>query len=195
MKILIAFATNSGSTERVAQTIAEELGKAGAQVEVRKIEQATNLETYDAVVVGAPMIMGWHRAATQFLKKNRQGLSQKRVAYFLTAMSLTHTGTTNVDPVPVCVDPGLAKPPKTPGRLSFRENYATVANYVRPILRAASEVQPVSVGIFGGNLEYYRLNIFQMLFVMLIIQAQPSDLRNYSFMREWAAQLRMQLIR
>ncbi len=187
-KILVAFTTNAGSTEKVARTIGEELGKSGAQIEVCRLEQVASVDDYDEVVIGAPMIMGWHGAAMKFIKKHQQALSQKRVGYFLTAMSLTQTNDKNVEGIPVYVD-ASAKPPKNPPRLSFRERYATPSNYVRPILKAAPLVKPVSVGLFGGKLEYIRLNILQILFVMLIIRADPGDSRRWPAIREWASSL------
>ena len=68
-KILVAYATNAGSTAEIAQAVGEELSKDGAQVDVRLIDEVTAVEGYDAVVVGAPMIMGWHRTAVKFVKK------------------------------------------------------------------------------------------------------------------------------
>ena len=53
-RMLIAYATNAGSTAEVAAAVGEELGKAGVQVEVRQIDETTPIEGYDAVVVGAP---------------------------------------------------------------------------------------------------------------------------------------------
>ncbi len=69
-KVLIAYTTNAGSTEKVAQVIGEELGRGGAQIQVSRLEQATGLEAYDAIVVGAPMILGWHGAAVKFIHKH-----------------------------------------------------------------------------------------------------------------------------
>jgi menaquinone-dependent protoporphyrinogen oxidase len=189
-KILVAYTTNSGTTADVAQAIGEELGKDGVQVDVRRIEEVDSLDAYTAVVVGGPMIMGWHGTAVKFVKKHQQALSRVPVAYFLTAMSLTRTGETSVDGVPIYVDAMLAKEPKNAAHLDFKERYATVTNYLRPVLKAAPSVKPVSVGFFGGKLELYRLNLWQKLFVLLIIQAQPGDFRHWPVIREWAAGLR-----
>jgi menaquinone-dependent protoporphyrinogen IX oxidase len=75
------------------------------------------------------------------------------------------------------------------GRLSFRERYATLGNYLRPILRATSPAKPVSVGVFGGRLEYGRLKWWAVIFAMLIIQAPAGDKRNWEAIRAWAAGL------
>jgi len=192
--VLIAYATNAGSTAKVAQVIGEELGRDGAQVHVCRLEEVTGLGSYDAVVVGAPMIMGWHGAAIKFVKKYQPALSHKPVAFFLTAMNLTQTGEKSIGTIPIYVDPALAKPPKDAKRLSLKERYATVAHYLRPVLEAAPLVKPVSVGLFGGKLELYRLPLLQMLFVLLVIQAQPGDSRNWTAIRDWAATLRPELL-
>ena len=193
-RVLVAYATNAGSTAKVAQVIGEELGRDGAQVQVCRLEEVTGVESYDAVVVGAPMIMGWHGAAIKFIKKYQPALRQKPVAFFLTAMNLTQTSEKSVGTLPIYVDPALAKPPKNAKRLSFKERYATVTHYLRPMLEAAPLVKPVSVGLFGGKLELYRLPLLQMLFVLLVIQAQPGDFRNWPVIREWATNLRPGLL-
>ncbi len=193
MNVLVAYATNSGSTEEVAQAIAEELGRDGAQVDVRRLEEVTNLQPYSAVVIGAPMIVGWHRAALGFVKKHRQALSRVPVAYFFTAMSLTQTDEHCIGATPIHVDSNLAKMPHNPKRLSLHERYSTPSNYLGPALKAAPSVKPVSAGFFGGKLEMFRLKLLQMLFVMLIIRAQPGDYRDWTFIRAWATQLRIAL--
>lgn len=189
-KILVAYTTNSGSTEEVARVIGEDLGKNGDQVEVRRLEEVTGIEAYQAVVIGAPMILGWHRSAMKFIKKHHQALTKVKVAYFFTAISLTQTDENVIDTIPVCVDPDAAKPPQNAKRLSLQERYSTPSNYLRPVLKAATLVKPVSAAFFGGKLEMFRLNILQMLFVMLVIRAQPGDLRNWPFIQQWAAGLR-----
>src|SRR5512137_2816245 len=126
-KILVAYTTNAGTTASVAEAIGEELSRDGAQVDVRHLEEVTTVESYTAVVVGAPMMVGWHRAALKFVKTHQQALSRVPVAYFFTAVNLTQTGETNIDGVPLSLDPALAKPPQKANRLSFKERYALPA--------------------------------------------------------------------
>lgn len=184
-RILVAYATMAGATAEVARVVAEELGKCGFQTEVLPIDKVKNLEVYDGVVVGGPMIMGWHRAGQEFLRRRRNELQQLPLAVFLTAMSLTQTRD-SIDGVPVFVDDGLPKLPAQPDRLTFRERYARLSNYLRPILRLS---RPASIGVFGGRLEYGRLKWWAVLFAMLIIQAPAGDRRNWPAIREWSAGL------
>lgn len=188
-KILVAYATNTGTTADVACTIGEEIQKGGAEVDVLELGQVDGLDSYDAVVLGAPMIMGWHRSAISFLKKNQNALSQVPVALFMMAMSLTRTGETSIGGVPIFIDEKLPQPPKVEGRLSFKERYATVQGYLRPVLKAAPAVKPISVGFFGGRLDIYRLKWWEALFVMLIIQAPPGEKRNWDAIHAWAGSL------
>jgi menaquinone-dependent protoporphyrinogen oxidase len=188
-RILVAYATMAGSTAEVAQAVGEEIAKRGLQVEVRPIGEVKDLETYDGVVVGGPMIMGWHRQALGFLKKHRSALQHIPLAVFVLAMSLTNTDEMRAGDVPVTVDVNLPKPAARDGNLTFRERYARLSNYLRPILSAIRPARPVSIGVFGGRLEYGRLKWWAVLFAMLIIQAPAGDRRNWPAIREWAAGL------
>jgi menaquinone-dependent protoporphyrinogen oxidase len=187
--LLVTYTTTSGSTGKVAETIAEELAKDGTQVDVRRIEDVRDLSSYDAVIVGAPMILGWHRTAVTFVNKHQQALSQLPLAYFFTAMSLARLAGTHLGEVPIYQDPRLAQPPQNEHKLSFKERFTTVAAYLEPVLKQA-RVVPLNVAFFKGKLDYTKLNIFQKLFVMLVFQAQPGDFRNWDAIRAWAGSLR-----
>jgi len=192
-KVLVTYATLSGSTAETAQVIAETLEASGLQAEVLPLEQAKDPGQYAAVFLGAPMILGWHREALRYLKAHQEALQQVPLRVFVTAMSLTAGGETEVDGVAVFVDEGLAKPPNNPPRLSFKERYARVANYARPILKAAGPARPTSIAFFGGRLDMFRLKWWAILFVLLIIRIKPGDLRNKPAMRTWAQQAAQQL--
>jgi menaquinone-dependent protoporphyrinogen IX oxidase len=125
----------------------------------------------------------------RFLRNNRVVLKRIPVAVFVTCMSLTRSGETSVTGLPIYVDEQLPKPPETAGHLSFRERYAQLANYVRPILSASGAVKPVSIAVIGGRLDYGRMKWWAVLFAMLIIQAPAGDRRNWTAIRSWAAEL------
>ena len=188
-KILVTYATMAGSTAEVAQVVGEELARSGLQVEVLPLSEVKNLDDYAGVVVGAPMILGWHRQARRFLKQHRKSFVHIPLAVFALAISLTQTGETSLNGVPITVDEKLPKAPAKAGSLSFKERYARLSNYVQPILKAARPAKPVSIGVFGGRMEYGRLKWWAVLFVMVIIQARAGDLRNWDAIRLWAANL------
>lgn len=188
-KVLVTYATMAGATVEVARAVGDELEQQGVAVEVLPLSEVQRLDDYAGVVVGGPMIMGWHRQALGFLRRHRADLRRVPLAVFVTAMSLTRSGDTNVGNVPLYVDEKLPKPPAAAGRLSFRERYANVANYARPIVAAAGPARPVSIGVFGGRLEYGRLKWWAVLFAMLIIRAPAGDRRNWPAIRAWAGSL------
>jgi menaquinone-dependent protoporphyrinogen oxidase len=187
-KILVTYATSSGSTAEVAKAVMEEIQKSGAQVDLAPISEVRDLASYSAVVVGAPMILGWHRAALRFLRKNRRALAAKPLALFITCMSLTGTSETDMHGVPVVIDENLPKPAHIANRLTFRERYSQVSNYLRPIL-AACQKRPLSIGIFGGQLNFSRMQWWAMIFVILILQAKAGDSRNWEAICAWAGSL------
>ena len=188
-RILVAYATMAGSTAEVAQAVGEEIAKGGLQVDVLPISEVKGLEPYNGVVVGGPMIMGLHREALRFLKKHRDAFQRIPLAIFVMAMSLTQTGESSVDGVPVYVDEELPKRPAKEGSLNFRERYARLSHYLQPILAAIRPAKPSSMGIFGGRLEYGRLKWWAVLFVMLVIQAPAGERRSWAAIRSWAAGL------
>ncbi len=190
-KVMVAYTTNAGSTTEVAEAIAKTLGQGGAQTDVRRIKEVTDVKSYDAVIVGGPMMMGWHKEAVNFLGNHQQELSQMPVAYFLTALRLTKTSETSPGGLSVYLDPALVKTPKNENKLSFTEKLDTVASYLGPVLRKAPLVKPVSVGFFAGKLDFSKLNIFQKLFIKLIFRAEAGDFRNWEAIRQWTASLNL----
>ena len=191
-RVLVAYSTFSGSTAEVAKVIGDEL-RATAQVEVWPMSDVGSFEGFDAAVLGAPMILGWHRQARRFLRRHRRALEHIPLAIFVTAMSLTDTGERTVDGVPIVVDPRLAKLPQRAGRLSFKERYARLTNYLRPILHSARPARPRTIGVFGGRLEYGRLPWYAVVFVMVFLKAPAGDRRNWEAIRSWAVSLRSDL--
>jgi menaquinone-dependent protoporphyrinogen oxidase len=188
-KVLITYATMSGSTAEVALAIGEVLLQHGNEVDILPLEKVGNLSNYNAIVIGAPMVMGWHRSARNFLARNQATFRQIPLAIFATGLSLTSAGETEVSGVPIFADKTLAKPMKIEGRPSLKERFTDINHYVAPIIKAAGAACPVSVAFFGGRLEYTRLKLPAMLFVMLVVQANPGDHRNWDAIRSWAGNL------
>jgi len=186
-KILVTYATLSGTTAEVAQAIGEEIAKKGQEVEIVPLENVASLDPYSGVVLGGPMIMGWHRAALGFLRKHRKSFNRIPLAIFVMAMSLTRTKETSLDGVPIYIDEKLPKLPEREGHLTLKERHANVVSYARPILNAARPAKPVSIGFFGGRIDYGRLVWWGVLFAMLIIQAPAGDKRDWSVIRAWAS--------
>ncbi len=185
-KIFVTYATLSGSTVEVALAVGEELIHHGEAVDVLPLSKVGDLDTYAAVVLGAPMSMGWHRSALRFLAKNRRTFQRVPLAIFTTGMSLVWRNETQVQGVPVYVDARQARHPVNPRRPTLKELHSDIRNYAAPILLCARPAKPVSLAFFGGALDLRKLKLLAKLFVMLVVQAQPGDHRNWSAIRSWA---------
>ncbi len=185
-RVLLVYATRHGSTREVAQAVAEELRRAGAEVELCEASSAPAPDGYDAVVLGAPMIMGWHKEARRYVKAHRQALARLPWALFVTAASLTEDGQAAVRGVPVAKDPWLVKQPRDSGRLGRKERYALPSHYLGDIMDECSPAQPLQTAFFAGSLDLTTMNIFEKLFVLLAVGATPGDGRHFDYVREWA---------
>ena len=138
-KVLVAYASHCGSTAGVAESIGKVLCDGGATVDIRQAENVKDLTSYQAVVVGSAIHSSkWLPEAIEFIKTNKNVLSQMPVAYFLTCLTL------------------------------YKSNEATrriARSYQDPVLDAVPQVQPVDIGLFAGVLDYSRLS-FMVRMVM-----------------------------
>ncbi len=184
--ILVTYATESGSTAEMAQTLGEELGANAERVDITPIAQVADLDAYDTVIIGGPMIMGWHRQAVAFVKSHANELSQKHVAYFFTSLNLTRTGEDTIAGVQIYLDPNHGTAPQNSGKLNFIEKHTAPLGYVQPVLQKAPRVKPEKVAYFGGKLDYRQLPFPAKIFVKYLIRGQEGDFRNMDSVREWA---------
>lgn len=85
MRALIIYASRHGQTEKICTRIARILRNAGAEVlalHVRKLPRDLQLETFDLVLVAAPVYFARHAKAIEaFVRANRAGLDAVRNAF------------------------------------------------------------------------------------------------------------------
>jgi menaquinone-dependent protoporphyrinogen IX oxidase len=184
------YATRHGSTREVADAVAGELRTAFTDVDVREASAAPGPGGYDLVVIGGPMIMGWHKAARKYVRRHRGALAQLPTAFFITAASLTEDGANDVQGVPLVKDSWLVKAPRDAAKLRRKERYALPSHYLGDILKECAPLRPRSVAFFAGSLDLTTMNILEKLFVLLVIGATPGDGRHWDAIREWADGLR-----
>ena len=155
-RILIAYASKSGTTREIAEAIGKTLSDKGASVCVQPVKAVGSIEEYRAVVIGSGIRMGhWLPEAEDFVKKNQTRLSQVPTAFF--TVHLLHLDNGNVS-------------------RAQRESYTQV---VRRILTPRTEVY------FSGRLEFARLSIFER-WVSKAMKAQEQDLRDWEKIRAWS---------
>jgi menaquinone-dependent protoporphyrinogen oxidase len=76
MRILVAYASQHGATRGIAERIAGQLCLTGHRAEARSVDDAGDLEAFDAFVVGGAAYIGrWLKEATEFVRVNRDVLA------------------------------------------------------------------------------------------------------------------------
>jgi menaquinone-dependent protoporphyrinogen oxidase len=82
-RILVAYATHTGSTAEVATVIGEELRGRGFDVDVAAVNNAAPVRGYQAVVLGSAVNGGrWLPEALEFVSNHHAALSAMPVAVF-----------------------------------------------------------------------------------------------------------------
>ena len=90
-KVLILYATSEGHTARVAERIAQGLRDRGHGVVSQRVDASgtiLHLESYEGVIVGAPVHYGRHPAHLRtLLRRHRAGLAALPGAFFSVSLS------------------------------------------------------------------------------------------------------------
>ena len=83
MVVLVAFASKHGSTQGIAERIAEKLRQLDKEAEARPVEAIKDLRSYQAFVIGSAVYYGsWLKEATEWVHRNQAVLSQHPVWLF-----------------------------------------------------------------------------------------------------------------
>ena len=163
-KVLVTYASRTGSTSGVAEAIGRKLSENYLDVDVVEMKNVVNLESYSAVIAGSAIQGGeWLPEANEFMQKNVQSLQQKPFAAFLVCMTLA---------------------------MKQGEKYRPhVANMLSPI---RSLVQPISTGLFAGSLQLDRLTLANRVkFGISILLGiwKKGDHRDWKAIDAWAEEL------
>ena len=82
MKTLIVYASKTGSTEKCAGIIGQNLKD--ATIINLSARQNEDVNKYDKIIIGTPIRMGMiHKKVKEFINKNVEILKNKKVAYFI----------------------------------------------------------------------------------------------------------------
>jgi menaquinone-dependent protoporphyrinogen oxidase len=159
--VLVGYATNYGSTQEVAEAIAETLRESGLEVDLRPAREVRTLAEYSAVVLGAPLIMyRWHKDALRFLSRHREALAERPVAIF--ALGPVH-------------DP------------HDEEEWQDSRAQLDKALAKFSWLEPAALEMFGGKFDPTKLG-FPLN--RLAGKEPASDIRDWEAIRAWAADLK-----
>jgi len=164
-KILVTYASRTGSTAEIAEAIGKTLAQNGTQVDLRPMQDVKDLSAYSAVVVGSAIRKSeWLPEAMKFIQDHRAELERKRVATFTVCITLAMS---NSD--------------------QYRQ---AVAGWIAPV---RVQVKPVSEGLFAGRLDFTKLpSSFDTLKFRLAVALgifPKDDRRDWTAIRAWAESL------
>jgi menaquinone-dependent protoporphyrinogen oxidase len=169
-KILVTYASRTGSTAGVAEAIGKILMGNGVQVDIIPMDKVKDLASYRAVVVGSAIQnRQWLPEAMQFVRTHQIALKQKPVAMFTVCMTLA---------------------------MKDGEKYRSdVSAWLAPV---RSLVQPVSEDIFAGILDIKKIPSFsdRLKFRLSVIFGvwSEGDHRDWNAIRKWANGLHERLL-
>ncbi|MFE2971161.1 flavodoxin domain-containing protein [Streptomyces sp. NPDC059340] len=100
-KVLVAYGTTNGSTARIAEAIAKVLRKGGVPTEAVPAHSVTDVEPYDAVVVGGGLYAGrWHKDARRFVRRHGRVLAGRPLWFFSSGPLDASATEKDIPPVP-----------------------------------------------------------------------------------------------
>ena len=157
--ILVAYASNYGSTREIAETIGKTLKEDKHNVEIQLLRDVKSLEAYSSAMIGAPLYMfHWHKEALRFL-----GLHQKAFEAGF----------------PLAIFAG------GPFGQADDKIWREVRESLDKELLKFPKIKPVSIQIMGGNFEPAKLR-FPYSLIPALKKMPASDLRDWDAIRKWA---------
>jgi len=164
-KILVTYASQTGTTAGVAEAIGQVLAESGILVDVRRMQDVTDLTPYRALVAGSGIQnKQWLPEAMQFMRAHQGELARVPCAIFLVCMTLA---------------------------MKNGETYRSHASDFLAPVRAL--VRPVSEGLFAGALDISKVPSFKDRLGFKISVAtgvwSEGDHRDWEAIHAWAASL------
>ncbi len=182
MKALIAYGTRYGATAETSEEIGKILQEKEFDVKIANLkeEKIKDISEYDLIVVGSGMKMGkWVSEAEDFLKKFQKELNQKKLALFVSSMRTLAEKERKTEEGGVCSAPEVTEK-----------------------IVAEHGLKPMTMGIFGGVINYNKMGFFERK-VMGFLKPQLEkdgfketepgvyDMRDWDEIRNWADKLSM----
>lgn len=170
MRILIAYATRTGSTQGVAEAIARVFCDVGDRVDVLDAEDITHVGEYDGVIIGSAIrIRRWLSEARELITENEDVLARMPVAYFAVGLTLVHKRAGG-------------------GEVAEAESYAHLPE------KSAPSIHPVSTASFAGALYPDRLSLGERA-ITAAFGVPAGDYRDFDAIRAWATEVRQAFVK
>lgn len=160
-KVLLAYATRSGSTAEIAERIKEFLVLRGLAVDLKPVSEVESLDQYRTIILGSAVYYGrWRKDAVKFLTVQEEVLKGKEVWFFSSGPA------GEGDPVEL------------------------LDGWTFPPLQAeiAGRIQPRGTAVFHGVMDPSKLNIFER-WLLKRMDAPMGDFRDWDLVTSWAEEI------
>ncbi len=161
-RVLVAYASEFGTTGEVAESMGQTLCRLGVDVQVQQVADVQDLGQYSAVVVGGAIQFDkWMSEATKFVQQHEDVLGQIPVSYFFTCMTLSEESA---------------------------KASAKADGYAAKVAATSKAVKPLSVGQFAGVLDYDRMSFATLLAskaIYTVLGVKEGDYRDWDTIAEW----------
>ncbi len=162
-RVLVTYASKSGSTAEVAEFMGQALREAGATVDVKPVKTVREMDGYDLTFVGSAIRVGkWLGEAVQFVEEHKDDLSKQPAAFFTVCLTMHEN---------------------TP------EKRAEVEAYLDPVREIFT---PQAEEFFAGVAQMERLGIIERM-AMKAIKPPLGDFRDWDAIRAWTLEVYRQL--
>lgn len=157
-RALVVYASATGCTRGVAAQIAETVRCAGAEVDLRPVQDAPDPRGYDAVIVGSGVrVSQWRKPMRQWVAAHAGTLATRPVAFFTVGLILQ----------------------------MFPEKVDEVRAYTDPLIEQTG-VHPVDVGLFTGWNQPDQFGRAERLMIRAM-RAPVGDFRDLAAVTRWTA--------
>ena len=167
-KVLVAYGSKYGSTKEIAERIGEVLQDAGLQADVKSADQAGDISSYGAFVVGSGVYIGlWQKDAVKFVLANEAALASKPVWFFSSGPTGEHEKVENA--------------------------FMSGELLPKKLQDESARIKPRDVIIFKGAVESEKLKGFAKWIIKKVEASKDEptigDFRDWEAIESWAKQI------
>lgn len=157
-RVLIAYATRTGSTVGVAEAIGQTLNDRGYAVDVKPIQDNPDLSAYQKVILGSAVNGAkWLPEAVEYVKNHQEALKKATVALF--CVHIMNTGDSE----------------------SSKKNRQAYLNNVRPLVNPVAEAYFTGMGMDPADTSAFVRWIYRAFKI-----GGEGDCRDWNVIRGWA---------